>query len=61
MCKQTMLLHGEYIMVVENVTGNSDSFMDEWEAKKKQNDSLHKKASKKIKDMCVFAKKLVGR
>ncbi len=56
-----MLLHGEYIMVAEKVTGKPKSFIEEWEATKKENEALHCRAAKKIKNMCVFAKnKLTG-
>lgn len=49
-------------MASENVTGNGSDFQAEWEAKKKQNASLHKRAIEKIKNMCVFAKdKIVGK
>jgi hypothetical protein len=48
-------------MTSEKVTGKGSDFEAEWEAKKKKNASLHRKAAAKIKNMCVFAKnKLTG-
>jgi len=48
-----------YCMTYEKVTGNGSDFDAEWEAKKKNNASLHKKAISKIKNMCVFAKEKI--
>lgn len=48
-------------MTSENVTGKGSNFDAEWEAKKKKNASLHKKAAATIKKVCVFAKnKITG-
>ena len=48
-------------MTSEKVTGNGSDFEAEWEAKKKKNASLHRKAAATIKKVCVFAKnKITG-
>ena len=44
-------------MTSENVTGKGSDFEAEWEAKKKKNASLHRKAAAKIKKMCGFENK----
>jgi len=46
-------------MVAEKVTGKPKSFIEEWEAKKEENEKLHQKATKRIQKMCVFTKKLI--
>jgi len=49
-------------MVSKIVINPSESnFIEEWEATKKENEALHRRAAKKIKNMCVFTKnKLTG-
>lgn len=43
------------------INPDEHDFISQWEKKKKENDALHKKAYRKIKNMCVFAKdKITG-
>ena len=57
-----ILVVSNYVIMVKVVINDDEfDFIKQWEAKKAKNDSLHKKSSKTIEKMCVFAKKLVGR